>query len=202
MCVIKCDSVNTHKTLHFASCEQPLCCQGTRGLLPLTWGEKLHFSRYIAYYYGGNLRARACMCVVSSCRLVILPGEWHSPVLTTVKLYEVAQLVEALRYKSEGRGFESFRSHYGPGVDWASNRNEYQEYFLGGKGGRCVRLTTFPPSCGDCLKIWEPQPPGSLRVFNRSVQGLVVFFVCLGMLWDTWVMCVMFGSLQEEIKSI
>ena len=27
----------------------------------------------------------------------------------------------------------SFRSHYGPGVDSASNRNEYQEYFLGVK---------------------------------------------------------------------
>ena len=27
------------------------------------------------------------------------------------------------------------RPHYGPGVDSASNRNEYQEYFLGGKGG-------------------------------------------------------------------
>ena len=25
--------------------------------------------------------------------------------------------------------------------------------FLGGKGGRCVRLTTLPPSCVDCLKI-------------------------------------------------
>jgi len=24
-----------------------------------------------------------------------------------------------------------FRSHYGPGVDSASNRNEYQEHFLG-----------------------------------------------------------------------
>jgi hypothetical protein len=26
-----------------------------------------------------------------------------------------------------------FRSHYGPGVDSASNRNEYQEYFMGVK---------------------------------------------------------------------
>ena len=25
---------------------------------------------------------------------------------------------------------KSFRSHYGPGVDSAPNRNEYQEYFL------------------------------------------------------------------------
>ena len=43
-----------------------------------------------------------------------------------------------------------------PGVDSASNRNEYQEYFLEGKEGRCVGLTTLPPSCADCLDIWEP----------------------------------------------
>jgi hypothetical protein len=53
--------------------------------------------------------------------------------------HAVAQLVEALCYKPEGRGFDSrwyhwnfsltysFRPHYGPGVDSASNRNEYQE---------------------------------------------------------------------------
>jgi hypothetical protein len=39
-----------------------------------------------------------------------------------------------------------------------------QEHFLGGKGGRCVGLTTLPPSCVDCLKIWELQPPETLRV--------------------------------------
>jgi hypothetical protein len=48
-------------------------------------------------------------------------------------------------------------------VESASNRNEYQEYFLGGKGGRCAGLTTLPPSCADCLEIWEPQPTGTLR---------------------------------------
>jgi hypothetical protein len=37
-----------------------------------------------------------------------------------------------------------------------------------GKGGRCVGLTTLPLSCADCLKIWEPQPPGTLR----ACQGL------------------------------
>jgi hypothetical protein len=57
----------------------------------------------------------------------------------------LVQLVEALRYKQEGRGFDSrychlnflliysFRPHYSSGVDSASNRNEYQEYFLGVK---------------------------------------------------------------------
>jgi hypothetical protein len=37
-----------------------------------------------------------------------------------------------------------------------------------GKGGRCVGLTTLPPSCADCLEIWEPQPPGTLM----ACQGL------------------------------
>jgi len=35
--------------------------------------------------------------------------------------------------------------------------------FPGGKGGWCVELTTLPPSCADCLEIWEPQHSGTLR---------------------------------------
>jgi hypothetical protein len=55
----------------------------------------------------------------------------------------------------------------------ASNRNEDQEYFLGGKGSRCVGLTTLPPSCADCLEIWEPQPPGTLRA-SPGCNGIAV----------------------------
>ena len=92
----------------------------------------------------------------------------------------MAQLVEALRYKSEGRGFDSrwchwkfsfLRPHYAHGIDSASKRNEYQEYFLGGKGGWCVGLTTLLLSCADCLEIWEPQTAGTLRA-------------CPGLKWD------------------
>ena len=50
-----------------------------------------------------------------------------------------------------------------PGVDSASDRNEYHEYFLGGKGGRCVGMTTLQPSCADCHEIWQAQAPGTLR---------------------------------------
>ena len=54
-------------------------------------------------------------------------------------------VVKLLCYKSEGRWLDpswcqgifidikSLRSHYGPGVDSASNRTEYQVYFLGVK---------------------------------------------------------------------
>ena len=52
---------------------------------------------------------------------------------------------------------------YGTGVDSASNGNEYRKYFLRGKGGRCVGLTTLASSCADRLEIWGPQPPGTLR---------------------------------------
>jgi hypothetical protein len=31
------------------------------------------------------------------------------------------------------------------------------------KGGRFVGLTILPLSCVDCIEIWEPQPPGTLR---------------------------------------
>ena len=52
-------------------------------------------------------------------------------------------MVKVLCYKSEGPGsipasasgffidIKSFRSNYGSGVESASNRNEYQEHFLG-----------------------------------------------------------------------
>jgi hypothetical protein len=32
-----------------------------------------------------------------------------------------------------------------------------------GKGGRSVGMATLPPSCVDCLEIWTPQPPETLR---------------------------------------
>jgi hypothetical protein len=62
-----------------------------------------------------------------------------------------------------------------PGVVSVSNRNEYQEYFLGGKDSQCVRLKTLQPSCADCLEIREPQPAGNLRICNRPEQGLLYF---------------------------
>ena len=33
----------------------------------------------------------------------------------------------------------------------------------GDKDGRWVGLITIPPSCADCLEIWEPKPSGTHR---------------------------------------
>ena len=78
----------------------------------------------------------------------------------------MAQLVEALR----GFHFGVIGIFHNPSGRTVALRltqplteNEYQDYFLGGKGGRCVGLTTLPTSCVDCLEIWEPQPPGTLK---------------------------------------
>jgi hypothetical protein len=100
------------------------------------------------------------------------------------------RLVEALGHKLEGCGFvfrwchwnfsltQSFLTHYDPGVDSSSNRNEYQEYFPGSKGGRFLGLN-LAPSRADCLEIWEPQPPGTLKAWIGLYIDCLTFTVCL-----------------------
>jgi hypothetical protein len=41
---------------------------------------------------------------------------------------------------------ESFKPHYGPGIDSATDRNEYQESSCGVKRGQSLRLTNAPSS--------------------------------------------------------
>jgi len=63
---------------------------------------------------------------------------------------------------------------YGPGVDFASNRNQYQEYFLVVKGGRCVGMTTLAPSCADCLELREASDSWITQSLSSPVQGLLL----------------------------
>jgi hypothetical protein len=88
--------------------------------------------------------------------------------LILLRWHAVAQLVVALRYKSQGRGFDSrlchwnflltksFRPHTGPVVGSTSDRNEYQEYFLGVKRPvwSADNLTTFM-----CRMSWNLGAP-------------------------------------------
>ena len=59
-----------------------------------------------------------------------------------------------------------FRSHYGPGVDSASNRNEYQEYFPGVKVTTYYHPVLLSQNLGT-LTSWNPLG------LSRPVMGLI-----------------------------
>jgi hypothetical protein len=110
-------------------------------------------------------------------------------ILSTLKLdlkYEVAQSVEALRYKTEGRGIASRRSHWNFSLTKAI-RSQYnlrsiqsliemstRNISWGDKGGRCLGLT-LPPSRADFLENWEPQHPGILQTGPGLCKNSYVF---------------------------
>jgi hypothetical protein len=82
-------------------------------------------------------------------------------------------LVEALRYKLEGRilmwslgGFQltlSSQELYGPWDDSASNRNEYQESSWGVKRCRSIKLTSQPSVSPLSRKCWIPDVSQTCR---------------------------------------
>jgi len=56
----------------------------------------------------------------------------------------------------------------------------------GGKGNRCVGLTTLPLSCADCLEIRGPQPPGTLRDCPGLQWNCFFFITSLPLRPNTW----------------
>jgi hypothetical protein len=50
--------------------------------------------------------------------------------------------------------FLPFEPHYGPGVDSASNRNEYQQVFLGSRT-RSARKSDLIAVCKPAVNIWH-----------------------------------------------
>ena len=93
---------------------------------------------------------------------VCLHGAWGSVV------------VKALRYYSDGPGFDSwwchwifqwhisFRPYHGPWVDSAPSENEYQELFLGVKAAGAWGWQTHQFYVPNVMDVWEPKSPGTL----------------------------------------
>jgi len=84
-------------------------------------------------------------------------------------------VVKVMCYKSEGYWFDPSWCH-DPGVDAASNRNEFQEHFLGVKAAGALRLTTYHHSVPlsrnlGTLTSWNP--PGH----SEHVKGLIYLYL-------------------------
>jgi hypothetical protein len=70
---------------------------------------------------------------------------------------------------------KSFRPHYGPGVDSASNRNEYQEYFLEVKAAGAYGWQTYhlhEPIVLKSGRLNLLEPSGFLKTFNAFTSTL------------------------------
>ena len=129
------------------------------------------------------------------CTLTFYIVVTHTSIYIYIYWHAVVQLVEALRYKPEGRWFNSrlcnwnysltkpIRPHYGIGVDSARNKNEYHQYFLCGKGGRCVGLTNLTFMCRFSSNL-EASNPWKPQGLSRAVMGrLYIYMYIKGRAW-------------------
>lgn len=164
----------------------------------VNWFLSFHALQYLATLNYNGMYSCTCLYGVITRMTTLwkivmetLPYRWHYDITFIWKFcarlickvcrerwrYAVAQFVEALWYKLEGRGFDSIVSlelfiFMALGLAQHLTETSTWNIFLGmgvvGKGSGCVRLTALPPSCADCLKTWELQPLGTLR----SCSGL------------------------------
>jgi hypothetical protein len=80
-----------------------------------------------------------------------------------------------VRFSMGQLGFfiDIIQPHYGPGIDSYFKRNEYREYLLGSNGGRCIGLTTLPPTCANSLEIVGASLSPNRKGLSRPVYGLL-----------------------------
>ena len=111
------------RTVHYQDCH-PLRTAG----VAMELSRKVHLQRVDSICINTYL--------LHVCYLTTLPFSGGTAVAQWLRCCASNRKV-AVSIPADVTGFfidiKSFRSHYGPGVDSASNRNEYQEYFLGVK---------------------------------------------------------------------
>ena len=98
----------------------------------------------------------------------------------------MTQLVKALSYKPEVRGFDSrwcnrnvsltltFRPHYNPWSTQPLAEVSISNILGGEKSGRCVGLTTLPPSYSDFLGLQGTSTSWNTQVLSGPVTGIAL----------------------------
>ena len=111
---------------------------------------------------------------VASTSLLCTPiGLWHA----------VAHVIETSRYKPDGRGLDYRRCRWYFSLMLSLCPPSVPGIFPGGKGGRCMELTTLPHSCVGSMEIWGTQPRGTLRAspglypYRCARKRVMIFFV-------------------------
>ena len=93
----------------------------------------------------------------------------------------MAHLVEALRYRPQGRRFDchvdtgltySFQSQYCSGFYSGFNKDEYQGYIPRRKGSRCLGLSIVILHCADILECLGSLTSCNTRGLCKFAQGL------------------------------
>ena len=114
-----------------------------------------------------------CFPILQSLMILVFDGI-HSELLTSPRA-RGGVVVKALRYKPKGRGFDSRWCNLGstqPLTEMSTRCISWS------KGGRCVRLTTLPPSCAIVMKSGKLnflKPSGPLQAFNGTALPYTTF---------------------------
>jgi len=131
---------------------------------------------------------------------------WGTNILLHTLGHAVVQLAETLRYRPEVWGFYSRRCHYNFSINMilsalTQTLTWVPGIFPGGKGGRCLGLSTLPLSCADCHDIWEPQTLETLRACRDLCRDCFIFYKIFNWLQDSWVSAG-FWSDYRIVKSV
>jgi len=92
------------------------------------------------------------------------------------KGHGLEDLVEAPCCTPEGRGCFHWPNS-SDGTKALGSTQPLTELSTRGKRGRCVGLTTLPPSCAECLEILEASTSLSPKSLSRPVQVLLYLFL-------------------------
>jgi len=131
------------------------------------------FICYLCKLYSGTVKMYLCVPQCRSSLIYILYTVYEASLMHILFIYTIYKFI-VIEYHSN-----KIIDHYQLTriFIWylichsASNRNEYQVYFMGAQGGQCIRLTTLPPSCAVVMKSGKLnflEPSGPLQACNGT----------------------------------